>query len=329
MFRKTMALLTALCLFLSSFAGMSPLWAADRDENDDVGATFVRTIVPMGSDGWAVVDERRVEGTLVVLSPVVGNEIDLEESNRYALFQGGTVFTSKIDLPVLKMGVSGFQSAVFMKRADGKTAMKIQFRSGQRVESRLVNLRSEDDLRRLREYVDHFDAVVKGEYTIPDSAMAVASDYPKYTDEPVSFEESRPRFPVRFRTPGGLTLNDGKKMKGEFVPVFEDGRILLETDLSIQKVAVTDIQEIVFSGEAGSAAMGQAIMQGLAGAASGALLGAFAAWQAGSDVKETSIWAAAIFGTFGFITGLVRGAKATQSGEKYVLGPVEGGKKRK
>lgn len=327
MFQKTVAFVTALCFLGSSFLGICPVWAADQKENEEDDAKFERTIIGEGNEGWSVVDVRRVEGTLVVLSPVVGKEIDLEESNRYALFQGGTVFTNKIDLPILKMGVSGFQSAVFMKRADGKTAMKIQFRSGERIESRLVNLRKEEDLGRLREYIEHFTEVVKGEYAISDSLL-VAAEYPKYTDETVSFEESRPRFPVRMRMPGGVTLKDGKKLRGEFVPVYEEGRILIETDLSIQKVAVSDIQEVIFSGEAGSAAMGKAIMQGVGGAASGALLGAFAAWQTGSDVKETVIWAAAIFGTFGFITGLFTGAKATQSGEKFVLGPVEG-KKRK
>jgi hypothetical protein len=126
-----------------------------------------------------------------------------------------------------------------------------------------------------------------------------------------------------------VTLTDGKKIKGEFVPVFEDGRILIETDLSVQKVAINEIQKVAFHGERGSLAMEKAIMQGLGGAATGAIAGAFAGWQANADVKETMIWAAAIFGIFGFITGLVTGAKATQSGETFELGPVEGDKRRR
>ena len=60
----------------------------------------------------------------------------------------------------------------------------------------------------------------------------------------------------------------------------------------------------------------------------GALTGALAAWQANADVKETTIWAAAIFGIFGFVSGLVTGARATQSGKTFTLGPVDGGKRR-
>ncbi|MDP6040270.1 MAG: hypothetical protein QGG64_17090, partial [Candidatus Latescibacteria bacterium] len=284
----------------------------------------------LGDDGWSIVDVRQVSGTRIVLSPKVGVTIDLEEGNRYALFQGTTVYTQKIDLSVLRLGVSGFQSAEFMKRENGKPAIKIRYRSGPRIESRLVNMKNDNDLRRLREYIENFDAIVKGDYTLADSSQIAAGDaYPQYTDDLISFEERRPRFPVRTRLPGTVTLTDGKKIKGEFVPVFEDGRILIETDLSVQKVAINEIQKVAFHGERGSLAMEKAIMQGLGGAATGAIAGAFAGWQANADVKETMIWAAAIFGIFGFITGLVTGAKATQSGETFELGPVEGDKRRR
>lgn len=326
MFKKTVALVTTVSFLLSSTV---PIWA-DREEQDEPEVPLMRTISGMGGDGWAIVDVRRIDGMRVVISPLVGDELDLEESNRYGLFQGGTVFARRIDLPILKMGVVGFQSAVFMKQADGKHAIKIQFRSGPRIENRLVSLRSENDLRLIREYIENFDDIVKGEYAMGDSSKIEAgAEYPRYTEEAVSFEESRPRFPVTARTPGGLILKDGEQMRGEFVPVYEEGHILIETNLNIRRVAVADIHQVSFAGEAGSAAMGKAIGQGLAGVATGALVGAFAAWQANSSVKETAIWAAAIFGTFGFITGLVTGAQATQSGEKYVLGPVSGGKKKK
>ena len=323
MFRKTVAVVTAICFTICNLGMTSSIWAAEKDE-EPIGQ-FHRTIVSAGNDGWSIVDIRNVGGKQVILSPVVGEEIDLEESNRFALFQGGTTYTSKVDMPVLRMGVSGFQSAVFMKQESGRLAIRIQYRSGPRIETRLVPLKDDNELRRLREYVENFDAVIKGEYTIADSsAVAADAEYPMYTDKSIAFEERRPRFPVRFRMPGEVKLKDGKKLKGEFVPVFEDGKILIETDLTIQKVPVDDIDQVKFFGERGSNAFGQAIIQGVGGAAMGALTGAFAAWQANADVKETAIWAAAIFGVFGFATGLIRGAKATQSGETFKMGPVEG-----
>ena len=252
----------------------------------------------------------------------MGAQIDLEESNRYALFQGATVYSQKIDLSVLRLGVSGFQFAEFMKRDNGKLAIKIQYRSGPRIETRLVNLKSENDLRRLRDYIEHFDEILKGEYTLADTSQSDAA-YPQYTEDAISFEERRARFRVETRFPGMLTLKNGKQIKGEFLPVYEDHRILIETDLQVQKVAVSDIRTVRFFGQRGSVAMERAILSGIGGAATGAVTGALAAWQVNADVKKTMIWAAAIFGIFGFVTGLVTGAKATQSGKTFTLGPVE------
>jgi hypothetical protein len=330
MFRKTVSMVTAICFTICNLGTLSSVWADDKaEDSEDSEVQFTRTIVPAGKDGWSIVDVRRVEGTQIILSPAVGSEINLEESNRYALFQGGTSYTSNVDLSILRIGVSGFQSAVFMKKANGKLAIKVQYRSGPRIETRLIGLKDDNELRRLREYIEHFNDVIKGEYAIGDSsAIAVGSEFPKYTDQSVSFEERRPRFPVRSRMPGQVTLKDGQKLKGEFVPIFEDGQILLESDLNIQKIAIDDIEQLKFFGEQGSNAFGQAIGQGVAGAAMGALTGAFAAWQANANVKETAVWAAAVFGIFGFATGLIRGAKATQSGETYKLGPVEAKKGR-
>ena len=319
MFKKWVSAFTAMSFLFCSIVSVCPAWAADEDKDEEEKEVqFTRIISALGDDGWGIVDVRKVSGTRIVLSPQVGAEIDLEEGNRYALFQGTTVYTQKIDLSVLRLGVSGFQSAEFMKQDNGKFAIKIRYRSGPRIESRLVNLRGEQDLRRLREYIENFEQIVKGEYTLADSSQISTDDaYPKYTDDIVSFEERRPRFPVRTRLPGLVTLVDGRKIKGEFVPAYEDGRILIDTDSSVQKVAVDQIKEVSFLGERGSMALEKAIMQGLGGAATGAITGAFAGWQANADVKETMVWAAAIFGIFGFVTGLVVGAKATQSGETF------------
>ena len=320
MIKKSISIITAMCMLLFS---VCPVRAADREKE----MPAERVIDRLGEDAWGIVDVRRVSGTRIVLSQRVGAQIDLEESNRYALFQGATVYSQKIDLPVLRLGVSGFQSAEFMKRDNGKLAIKIQYRSGPRIETQLVDLQNENDLHRLRDYIDHFDEIIKGEYALADTSTSDAT-YPQYTEDAISFEEHKTRFRVETRFPGMLTLKNGEQIKGEFLPMYEDHSILIETDLQVQKVAASDIREVRFFGQRGSVAMERAIVSGLGGAATGAVTGALAAWQANADVKETMIWAAAIFGIFGFVTGLVTGAKATQSSETFTLGPVADDKRR-
>ena len=320
MIKKSVSFITAMSFLLFS---VCPVQAAESEKKTQ----YERGIYQLGHDGWEIVDVRQVSGTRIVLSPRVGPQIDLEESNRYALFQGVTIYSQKIDLPILHLGVAGFQFAEFMKQDNGKLAIKIQYRSGPRIETQLVNVQSDNDLRRLREYVEHFDEIVKGEYTIADSSK-IDETYPQYTEDTISFQERKTRFRVQTRFPGMITLKDGKKIKGEFVPLYEDDSILIETELSVQKVAIDKIQKVQFFGERGSVAMERAILQGIGGAITGALTGALAAWQTNADVKETTIWAAAIFGIFGFVSGLVTGARATQSGKTFTLGPVEGDKRK-
>ncbi|MCY3679869.1 MAG: hypothetical protein OXH16_00630 [Gemmatimonadetes bacterium] len=320
MIKKSVSLITAISFVLFS---VCPVRAAESEKETQ----YDRGIHELGDEGWEIADVRRVSGTRIVLSPRVGSQIDLEESNRYALFQGATIYTQKIDLPILHMGVAGFQFAEFIKRDNGKLAIKIQYRSGPRIETQLMNVQSENDLRRLREYIEHFDEIVKGEYTLTDSSK-IDETYPQYTEDDISFEERRVRFRVQTRFPGMVTLKNGQQIKGEFLPAYEDNNILIETDLRVQKVTVDEIHKVHFFGERGSVAMERAIIQGIGGAAMGALTGALAAWQANADVKETTIWAAAIFGIFGFVSGLVTGARATQSGKTFTLGPVDGGKRR-
>ena len=320
MIKKSISLITAMSFLLFS---LCPIRAAESEKETQ----YQRGIHELGDDGWEIVDVRRVSGTRIVLSPQVGPQIDLEESNRYALFQGPTIYTQKINLPILHLGVAGFQFAEFMKRDNGKLAIKIRYRSGPRIETRLVNVKSENDLRRLREYIEHFDKIVKGEYTLTDSSKIDAT-YPQYTEDAISFEERRVRFRVQTRFPGMVTLKDKKQIIGEFLPAYDDDNILIETELRVQKVPVNEIHKVQFFGERGTVAMERAILQGIGGAVTGALTGALAAWQTNADVKETAIWAAAIFGIFGFVSGLITGARATQSGETFTLGPVEGDERR-
>ena len=254
MIKKSISTITAMCMLLFS---VCPIWAADHKKE----TRAERVIDRLDEDAWGIVDVRRVSGTRIVLSQRVGAQIDLEESNRYALFQGATVYSQKIDLPVLRLGVSGFQSAEFMKRDNGKLAIKIRYRSGPRIETRLVDLRSENDLHRLRDYIEHFDEIIKGEYALADTATTDAA-YPQYTEDAIDFEERKTRFRVETRFPGMLTLKNGKQIKGEFLPMYEDRRILIETDLQVEKVAVADIREVRFFGRRGSGCDGTGYLIG-------------------------------------------------------------------
>ena len=71
MFRKAIALGTAICLMCSSLVIPSRGWAAEEAaeqaaEEKEQAPEVVRTIVGRGSEGWDIVDIRKVEGTVVV-----------------------------------------------------------------------------------------------------------------------------------------------------------------------------------------------------------------------------------------------------------------------
>ena len=327
MIKKLVALLTALCLVWNSLALVESAWAAESKQKERPAA--MRTIAGLGEEGWAIVDVREVEGTLVVISPAVGREIDMEERNRFDLFHGPNVANQRINLPMLRMGIPGFQSAVFMKRKNGKPAVRITFRSGRELRSRTIPLRGEDALRRIREYIEHFDEIWKGEYTLgKKSSIEADADYPQVTEEELSFEDRIPRFSVRRRMPAQVVLKGGDRLRGDLMSIYEDDTLLMESDLDTRRIPVAEIDRLQFMGAKGSAAMEQAILSGVGGAATGALVGALSAWQVGGDVKGTAILAATIFGVAGFITGLMRGAGSTRGSREFVLGPVKPGKEK-
>jgi len=319
MFMKSVSIFTAFCLTFSSLVVTG--WAKDEEEDD--GPQAIRMIAPQGDEGWAIVDVRTIEGKTVVVSPVVGSEISFEEKNRFGIFNGPNEFNRRIDIPILKIGVTGFQSAMFMKHENGRISLKVDYSSFGKKESRMIRIRDEDDLRKIREYLEHFSEIQKGEYTISKTSEELEeAEFPKFTDDKISFEERRMRFPIRFRTRGKIYLNDGEEVEGELLPVYEDEQLLIETDLDTRRVSVAQIERLRFLGERGSAAMERALLSGLGGVATGALTGALAAWQADADVKRVALWAGIIFGGIGFVTGLLTGARSTRGSEDYVLGPV-------
>ncbi|MBB29888.1 MAG: hypothetical protein CME25_13415 [Gemmatimonadetes bacterium] len=338
MLHKSMAIVLAACMFWTSVVGTGELWAAEtkkqdeatteESEKDEERPRGHRTIEGMDDgDGWRIVDVRNVKGKLVVISPRVGREIDLEESNRDALFQGRTVFNERIRMRLFDMAVPGLQSAVFLKRGKDRYMIRVSYRSGKDISSRSIPLDDENELRRIREYIENFDAISKKKYTLgSESKIEKGADYPKFTDEEVAFEERRPRFRLAWRLPGGVVLKGGEKVQGELVPAFEDGKILVQTDIDTRRVPVEDIDRVFIKGAKSSAAVGAAVQGGIGGMATGALVGALAAWQSGGNAKETAIFAGLLFGAIGFVSGLFRGASRGRGNREFVLGPVERGK---
>lgn len=294
------------------------------DELSDEEGRVVRTIVGRDSDGWAVVDIRTVSGDLVILSPVVGREIDLDEGLHFSMFQGPSEFNRRAPIPVLATSVPGFQAAIFLKRPSGKYAVRIEFTTANKTRFRTISLK-ENDVKRIREYVEHFDQIQRGEYKIHGRKTQIEEDaeYPKLTDEAVSFETRVPRFVLARRIDGTVMLKDGKEIKGELVPVFDEGSILIESDFTTHSIPAENIVRIRTAGNKSSSAMRGAVRATFGGAISGALTGALAAWQSNGDVKEWMIFGTIFFGIAGFLTGLATGIGRGHSSEDIVLGPVD------
>ncbi len=336
MFRKTIAVLCAGCLLWTSVVGAGQAWATEstsdkavEDEKDgEEPVKTVRTIESKDDAGWSIVDVRQIEGNLVVLSPLVGPEIDLEESNRYSILQGRSVYNERVPIRFLDVAVPGLQTATFLKLGE-RVVVRIRYRSGSEIEDRTMPVGDEDTLRRLREYVEHFDEVRKGKYKIGfESSLPEDAEYPKYTDREVSFVERRTRAGITRRLPGGVVLKNGERIQGQLLPEFDDGNILVQSGLDARRVPVEDIERVLFHRGKRSTKIGTAFRMGIGGAVSGAILGALAAWQSNSPVKETAILFGSISGGIGFLTGLFR-SRGGPGKREFVLGPVKDDRDRK
>jgi len=331
MFKKTIALVTVFSLICSTLAPAGSAHAAVEKEagEETEESKTIRTIVSRDT-GWAIVDIRTMSENIVVVSPVVGREIDFEESNRFAMFHGRNKYNKKIRLSLLNMGVPGFQSAVFLKRDGEKASVRVRFRSGPTIESRIFPLKGLEDLRMTREYIENFSEIQKGNYTIgKESKIETDAEYPKITDEIISFKQRVPKFELSTRTPGRVSLKNGDRLSGEFVPFYEDDRILLQTEFDTRRIAVDDIERLIFHGNRGSWAAREAVMGAVGGAATGALIGAFSAWQSGASAREWAVFGATFFAVAGFITGLLTGARTARGEQEYVLGPLPNQEKSK
>ena len=247
---------------------------------------------------WAVVDIEKVTGTVVVLSPVVGQEIDFEERNRFGIFSGETVYNNKQKMSVLKTPVTGFQSAVFLKFSNEKYGVRVTFRNEMGVQHRLLHIADHDEMVRLRDYVEH---AAGGEKEV--------TAYPLVTDEQVLFETVRPRFRPQHRVRGQLVLADGEKVKGELLPVMEEGMMLVDTKKGFRRVDVLDVQQVGIGGRGATGVVSKTVQggvyYGVMGGVSGLMAGLF---YEGVSAKEQmmfgAILGASVGGFFGFLDGL-------------------------
>ena len=278
MLHKIISVVTAASLLVSTLMASAPRAAAQPAESEDGSKTetesesgpprprAIRAIESDGDEGWHIVDVKQVEGNLVVITPAVGREIGLEESNRYSLFQGRTVYNQRFAISVFDMAVPGFQRARFLKREDGKWLVTVSFRSGRRILTRTRPIRDEKELWRLREYIEHFDGIQKGTYELErESKLPPDADFPAVSGETVSYEERVPRFRFAQRLPGEVVLKGGERVSGELVPAYSDGRIMVQTKLDARWIDVEDVERVRIQGEKSTAAIGTAFRNGMGG----------------------------------------------------------------
>lgn len=294
----------------------------ESDEEDvGPGGRVDRSVIEREEGGWEVVDTRTVTGKVVVLSPAVGPEIDLEESIRFSVFHGPSLFNERSRARFLASSVPGYQEAMFMTRGEDRYAVRFAFSSAGETRYRMLRVKLED-LKKAREYIEHFDEIRSGTYKIQKkSVIPKDAEYPKVIAEDISFETKVPRFTLVRRLDGGLTLRDGRELDGEILPALEDRHILIEKGIDTQRIPIELIESIRTTGNKGSSAMRMAVQNGIGGAMTGALLGALAAWQSDGDVGNFVIFGSTIFGAVGFMTGFISGVGSGLGARQIPLDP--------
>lgn len=262
---------------------------------------------------WAVVDVETISGSVVILSPLVGREIDFEERNRFAVFEGENTYNQKARLFVFKTPIAGFQSAVFLKMSDDTYGVRITYRNEMGLQYRFLPIKNRNDLIRMRDYLSSF-----GE------DASDLSDYPMETDEVVTFETVRPAFQPRQRLMGKLVLDDGEELKGELLPVVEAGHMMVDTRDGFRRVDIAAIQQVGIGGRGTSGILSKtvrgAIYWGFTGGMTGLMSGFF---YEGLSAREQMLYGLVIGSTVGGAVGFLDGLFSIQPGKTFHLGSMD------
>lgn len=257
-------------------------------------------------DRWAVVTVGEVTGTVVVISPAVGREIDFDEGNQLGVFQGVTEYTKHHNMPTLTQLVPGFQSAVFLKLADDQYGICVTFRDEAGTRCRLLHIRDVEELNRIRDYI-HRMAVVHA-----------APNYPLVTDEKVTYEIISPVYCAYERLQVKMALADGEKIKGELLPMMEDGQMLINTSLGFRRIKMDVIDQIRIAPRGGKRMATRTIRNGLKYSILGGLTGLLAGWSfEGLSAKDEMLLGTLLGGTVGASIGFLDGLMSVERARTF------------
>ncbi len=247
-------------------------------------------------DRWAVVTVGEVTGTVVIVSPAVGREIDFDEGNQLGVFQGVTEYTKHHNMPTLTQPIAGFQSAVFLKLADDQYGICVAFRDEVGTRYRLLHIRDAEELSRIRDYI-HRMAVVHD-----------APNYPLVTDEKVTYEVISPVYRAHERLQVKMALANGEEIKGELLPMMEYGQMLINTPLGFRRIKIDAIDQIRIASRGGKRVVTRTVRNGLKYGILGGLTGLLAGWSfEGLSAKDDMIFGALLGGTVGASVGFLDG----------------------
>ena len=247
-------------------------------------------------DHWAVVTVREVSGTIVIVSPAVGREIDFDEGNQLSVFQGVTEYTKYHNMPTLTQPIAGFQSAVFLKLSDDQYGICVTFRDEAGTRCRLLHIRNAEELYRIRDYI----------HQVAD--VQAVPDYPLVTDEKVTYEIISPVYRAYERLQVKMALADGEQIKGELLPMMEEGQMLINTPLGFRRIKIDAIDQIRIASRGGKRVVTRTIRNGLKYGILGGITGLLAGWSfEGLSAKDEMLLGTLLGGTVGASVGFLDG----------------------
>ena len=269
-------------------------------------------------DRWAVITVGEVIGTVVVVSPAVGREIDFDEGNQLGVFQGVTEYTKHHNMPTLTQLVAGFQSAVFLKLADDQYGICVTFRDEAGTRSQLLHIRDVEELNRIRDYIHWI------------SDVQAAPDYPLVTDEKVTYKIISPVYRAYERLQVKMALADGEQIKGELLPMMEDGQMLINTPLGFRRIKVGAIDQIRIASRGGKRIVTETIRSGMKYGILGGITGLLAGLSfEGLSAKDEMLLGTLLGGTVGASVGFLDGLLSIERARTFRFEHGDANKKPK